>query len=142
MERPAGVTIIACLFLLTAAYLLGLGAIMLLRPGTVSMMLGSPLLGGLELAGPYMFLLFGAAGTGIGWGLLRLHNWARRVAVVLAIAGVALLVPNVSSAVADFRVGAMVWSGFGVIVRVMVAWYLYQSPVAELFAARSQASPR
>jgi hypothetical protein len=134
MDRPAGVAIIASLFLLAAAYLLVLGAVMLLRSGTVSMMLGSPLLGGLELAGPYMFLLFGSASAAVGWGLLRLHNWARRVAVVLAIAGVALLVPSVSSAVVDFRVPTLAWGGLGVIVRVIIAWYLYQTPVAESFA--------
>jgi hypothetical protein len=134
MERPAGVTVIANLFLLAAVYLISLSAIMLLFPGTVSMMLGSPLLGGLELAGPYMFLLFGGAGAAIGWGLLRLNNWARRAAVVLAIAGVALLVPSVSSAVVDFRITTLAWGGLGVMVRVIVAWYLYQTPVAEAFA--------
>jgi hypothetical protein len=141
MERPAGVAVIASLFLLTAIYLLILGAVMLVRPGTVSLMLGSPLLGGLELAGPYMFLLFGAAGVAVGWGLLHRQNWARRIAIVLAIAGMALLVPDVSSAVADFRFGTLLWGGVGVIVRVIVAWYLYQTPVAETFARRPKDVP-
>jgi hypothetical protein len=140
MERPAGITVIAILFFMAAAYLLVPGLIMLLRPGTLSMMLGSPLLGGLELGGPYMFILFGAAGAAVGWGLWRLNNWARRAAVVLAVAGVALLVPSVSSAVVDFRVTTLAWGGLGVIVRVIVAWYLYQAPVVEAFTRRPQES--
>ena len=78
--RPIGVTAIAMLFFLSATYIAALGGIMLLAPGTVSMMLGAPLLFGLELAGPYMFLLLAAAGALIGWGLFRLSNLARRAA--------------------------------------------------------------
>jgi len=135
MERPSGVSAIAAIFLAAAAYLLALGAVMAVRPGTVSMMLGSPLMGGLELAGPYMFLLLGALGTVVGWGLLRLWNWARRAATLIAIAGVALLIPAVSSAVADFRLIPLIEGAVGVMVRVVIAWYLYQGPVAEAFRA-------
>jgi hypothetical protein len=106
------------------------------------MTLGSPLLGGLELAGPYMFLLFGSVGAAIGWGLLRLNNWARRAAVALAIAGVVLLVPSVSSAVADFRLTTLAWGGLGVMARVIVAWYLYQTTVAESFARGPKPGPQ
>jgi hypothetical protein len=57
MQRPAGVTVIAVLFFLAAAYLGVVGIAMLASPGTLPMRLGAPLLHGLELAGPYMFLL-------------------------------------------------------------------------------------
>jgi hypothetical protein len=136
MERPTGVTLIASIFFLAAAYLLVLATIMLLAPGAVSMMLGSPLLGGLELAGPYMFLLMGFVGATIGLGLLRLNKWARRTATLIAMIGIVLLIPDVSIAVVDFRPARLVWGGLGIIVRVIIAWYLYQSPVAEAFAAR------
>ena len=71
VARPAGVLVIAILFLAVCVYLCGIGAAMLIRPGLVSIALGAPLLFGLELAGPYMFLLLGAVGGLIGWGLLR-----------------------------------------------------------------------
>lgn len=106
---------------------------MLLSPGTVSMALGAPLLGGLELAGPYMFLLIGVIASLIGLGLLRLHNWARRAAILAAMAGVVELVPSVSSAVIGFQPAALAWGGLGVIVRVMAIWYLYQEPVKDAF---------
>ena len=47
-----------------------LGFVMLVSPGTVPMMWGAPLLGGLEVAGPYMFLLMGGVAALIGRGLL------------------------------------------------------------------------
>ena len=130
---PSGVTAIAVGFFVSATYLAVLGMVMLASPGAVSMALGAPLLGGLELAGPYMFLLIGGAGALIGWGLLRLNHWARRAAIVVAFIGVVLLVPSVSAAAVDFR-ASLLWSGLVIIVRVIIVWYLYQAPVAEAFA--------
>ena len=77
MERPAGITGIAILFFLTAIYLWAIGALKLLAPEAISLMRGAPLMYGLELAGPYMALLVGGGYALVGWGLFRLHNWAR-----------------------------------------------------------------
>jgi hypothetical protein len=73
-ERPAGVTAVATAFLLAAAYLLAVGTTMLARPGLVSMAAGAELLGGLEIAGPYVFVLTAAVGAAVALGLLRRHN--------------------------------------------------------------------
>jgi len=94
---------------------------------------GAPFLGGLELAGPYMFLLVAAAGTAMGWGLLRLNPWARRAVILVALLGVVELVPTVSMAVVELRTRRLVWGGLGVMVRAMIVWYLYQEPVSEAF---------
>lgn len=136
VERPRGVTAVAAAFLLAGAYLFVLGLTMLARPGLVSMAAGANLLGGLELAGPYMFLLVGGLGAVIGLGLWRLHRWARWLAILAAIIGVVMLLPDVSTAMLDFRMGKLVWAGLGTIVRVMVVWYLFQEPVGEAFAAK------
>ena len=133
MERPSGVTAIATLFFLVATYLFGAGAIMLVRPGLISMAAGADLLGGLELAGPFMFLLIGAISTMIGYGLLRLNNWARRIAILAAFVGMVMLIPAVSGAVVSLRWSPLFFGGVGVILRVMVVWYLYQEPVKESF---------
>ena len=98
------------------------------------MSLGAPLLGGLELAGPYMFLLTALISAAIAFGLLRLNNWARRAAIVVAIYGVIMLVPTVSSAVIGFQPKALVFGGIGVMLRVMIVWYLFQEPVKDEFA--------
>jgi hypothetical protein len=135
-ERPAGVTAIAVAFLLAAAYLLVIGLTMLARPGLVSMAAGAPLLGGLELAGPYMFLLIALLGIVVGLGLLRLYNWARWAAILAAAIGVLFLLPDVSSAVLDFHFGKLAWGGLGTIVRVMIVWYLFQEPVQVVFTTK------
>ena len=130
---PSGVAVIALVFFLAAVYLGSIGVVMLALPGAVSMSLGAPLLNGLEVAGPYMFLLMAAVGALIGWGLMRLNNWARRAAIVVGIIGLVMLVPSVSAAAVDFR-ASLLWGGLGIIVRVVIVWYLYQSPVAERFS--------
>jgi len=132
MERPHGVTTIAIIFFLVAAYLCAIGILMLVWPGAVSMAAGASLLDGLELAGPYMFLLVSTVAALIGWGLLRMHKWARRVAILAAFAGFVMLIPSVSMAVVDAR-WSLVWGGLGIIVRMVVVWYLWQTPVAEQF---------
>jgi hypothetical protein len=142
MERPNGISAIASLFLLAAVYLLGLGCIMLASPGAVPIRLGAPLLSGFELAGPYMFLLVGAAGAIIAAGLWKLQNWARWAAIVAACLGIVLLVPSVSSAVSDLRSSALVWNGLGVMVRVMVIFYLLQSPAVEVFLGGKASKPQ
>jgi hypothetical protein len=130
---PTGVTVVAFAFFLAAVYLGLIAAVMLASPGVASMALGAPLLNGLELAGPYMFLLMAGVGALIGWGLWRLNNWARRAAIVVGFVGVVMLVPSVSAAAVDFRV-SLLWAGLGIIVRVMMIWYLYQMPVTKAFA--------
>ena len=134
VERPAGVAAVAAAFLLAAAYLLVVGLTMLARPGLVSMAAGAELLGGLELAGPYMFLLMAALGAVIALGLWRLHRWARWLAILVAMIGVVMLLPTVSSAMLDFRIGILASGGLGVIVRTMIVWYLFQGPVGDAFA--------
>ena len=69
MNRPIGVTVIAAVFVFVAAYLFVIGLLTLSRPGVISMPAGAPLLGGLEVAGPYAFLLAGGFGAGVGFGL-------------------------------------------------------------------------
>ena len=95
---PSGVRAIAALFALCGIYLAIVAILMLARPGLISMAAGAPLLFGLELAGPYMFLLTAVAGGGIAWGLTRLNNIMRHAATLAACAGIVMLVPPVSGA--------------------------------------------
>jgi hypothetical protein len=133
MERPTGVIAVAALYFTVAAYLAVLAALMLCAPGRVSMRMGAAFLGGLELAGPLAFLFAAVVAALTAWGLLRLNNWARRAAALLALIGIVFLVQPVSSAVISFNPVALFWGGLGVMVRVMVAWYLYQRPVIDVF---------
>ena len=136
ISRPRGVSIIAGLFVAAAGYLASIALIRLARPDAVSLMLASPLLNGLELAGPYMFLLMGGVGVTIAAGLFYLQNWARRLAIFAALLGLVMLIPTVSAAATAEPSRALLYSALGIIIRVMVVWYLYQTPVAETFPAR------
>ena len=128
-----GIRAIAALFALCGLYLAFLSALMLLSPGTVPMSAGAPLLFGLELAGPYMFLLTAVAAGAVAWGLMKLNNITRHAAMLIAIAGVVMLVPAVSAATVTVNGRALVSGGLGIIVRVIVAWYLSRREVAEQF---------
>src|ERR1700687_464624 len=98
MQRPALVTAISILFLLAAIYLWTIGVVKLVAPDAISLMSGSQLMYGLELAGPYMALLVGTVWGLIGWGLFRLHNWARLMPVAVMVLGVAWFVAKISEA--------------------------------------------
>ncbi len=130
---PNGVRAVAALFALCAIYLGIAGALMLLSPGAISMAAGAPLLFGLELAGPFMFLLVAVIGAGIAWGLVELNNIVRHAAILIAIAGIVMLVPSVSVATVMVQPRALAFGGLGIILRVMVAWYLSRVEVADAF---------
>lgn len=103
---------------------------MLASSDTLPMRLGTLLLLGLLYAGPYIFLMAGFVAGVISWGLWRLNNWARRAAMVVAAIGIVMLVPGVSSPALGWTFGV---SGFGMILRVMVLWYLWRDDVAQAF---------
>ena len=132
-DVPNGVRATATLFALCGIYLFIAGAIMLLSPGTISMSAGAPLLFGLELSGPYMFLLAALAAAVVAWGLVKLNNITRHIAMLIATAGVVMLVPSVSAATVMAQPKPLILGGFGIIVRVIVAWYLSRGEVADNF---------
>ena len=134
-RRPVGITIIALLFCAIAIYLWTVGATLLLSPGTISMMAGRHFMYGLELAGPYMALLFGAGYALVAWGLFRLHNWARWGVIVVLVLGVATLVPAISMAELGVPV---LWYGLQIALRVAIGWYIMQAPaVLDAFHRKS-----
>ena len=130
--RPRGVIAIAIVFFLASGYLVILGLIKLVNPEAIPLSLGAPLLHGLEIYGPYMFLLAGGFGMIVAYGLFRLKNLARRAAIVIVLAGIVLLIPKVSADTAQFSVDFFM-AGSMIVVRIMIAWYLWQGWTAEKF---------
>ena len=123
------------MFALCGIYLAIAGGLMLVRPGTISMSAGAPLLFGLELAGPYMFLLVAVVAGAVAWGLVALNNIVRHAALLIAIIGIVMLVPPVSAATVTVQPKALAFGGLGIIVRVMVALYLSRGEIAGQFKA-------
>jgi hypothetical protein len=135
MQRPFGVTAISVVFFLAAIYLFAIGVVKLIAPEAISLMSGAQFMFGLELAGPYMALLIGSGWALVGWGLFRLHNWARWAAMLVMTLGIAWLVPKISMAELG---GAVLWYGLQIALRAAVAWYLAQAPaVVDAFAGKS-----
>jgi len=131
-ERPLGVTAVAVVFLLSSAYLLTLAVVRFANPDVVPLSFGAPFLHGLELAGPYAFLLAATFAAIVGFGLLRLNNLARRAAIVICAAGMFLLIPKVSAAATDLSVQFFL-AGAMFVLRMMIVWYLWQRWTAERF---------
>jgi len=134
MQRPKGITVIASLFALTAVYLWTIAAILLISPGAISLMAGKHFLYGLELAGPYMMVLGGSVYALIAWGLFRLQNWARWIAMLLIVISTASLIPKISLAELGIPI---LWYGLQIALRVAIGWYLAQAPaVIDAFGAK------
>ena len=115
------------MFFLVAAYLVTIGVVELVVPGTLSMTRAAGITYGRELNGAQTALSVGAGWALIGWGLYRLHNWARWCAMALMVLGVAGSVPAVSAAARDLT-GRFFFYGAQIMVRVVIAWYLAASP--------------
>ena len=134
MHRPTGVTAISALFVLGAIYLWTIAVVKLLAPEAISLTSGSSLMYGLELAGPYMALLIGSGYALVSWGLFRLNNLARWVAMLVMVISISSLVPKISMA----EIGApILWYGLQIALRAAAAWYLAQAPaVIDAFAKK------
>jgi hypothetical protein len=68
--------------------------------------------------------------------LWRRWRWARRAAILIAVIGIAMAVPGLSSAVMDSRIFAIGRQGLQIIVRVVVVYYLSQESAKNWFAVR------
>jgi len=132
MQRPIGVMVISGLFAIGALYLCTVAAILLIAPGTISLMAGKYFAYGLEIAGPFMMLLVGSCYAVVAWGLFRLHNWARWIAMWVIAFSIVPLIPKISMA----ELGrAIFWYGLQIALRVAAGWYLAQAPsVLDAFA--------
>jgi len=120
------------LFFAASAYMAILALVWFVNPNAIPLSLGAPLLHGLELAGPYMFLIAATVGLIVGFGLLRLNNLARRAAILIALVGIVMLIPKVSADASDISLRFFV-AGSALVARVMIVWYLRQGRVIEHF---------
>jgi len=135
MQRPPGVIAIAILFFLAALYLFAIAAVKLISSEAISLTSAGQLMFALELAGPYMALLVGSGWALIGWGLLRLNNWARWAAMLIMTLGIASLVPKIS--MAELGLPLFLY-GLQIALHGALAWYLAQAPaVIDCFAGKS-----
>ncbi len=132
-ERPAGIIAIAALCAI--ASFTSLAFAVLLAVHAVPLSSGAFLIGGgLEQLGPVVFLLYATLMSWLAVALWKRWRWARRIAILIAVIGIAMAVPGLSSAVMDSRVFAIAREGLQIIARVIVVFYLSQEPVKDWFA--------
>jgi hypothetical protein len=121
MERPTSVAVIATFFWLVATYLIAIGLIEFISPGTILLARVAGVAYGRELDGPMTAISVGLGWALVGWGLYRLQNWARWCALVILVIGVAGSVPAVSAAARGIT-WRFFWLGGQIMVRIVVAW--------------------
>ena len=71
----------------------------------------------------------------IGYGLLKLKNWARIVSIVFAVIGIVGSLPGLFSALGHVVIFTLVVNLIGIGIDALIVWYLLQPDVKKAFAA-------
>jgi hypothetical protein len=142
MVRPVGVTILAILNFIGAAFCLLGGIGMILGGGFIATILSQQgqgsagaagALAGLGAVAGVFIIVVGGVSALLGFGLWKLKEWARIVSIVLyGISGAFQLLALLGS-MAHFNVFAFVWSIFWVALDAFIIWYLLKPEVKAAF---------
>ncbi|HEY7403020.1 MAG TPA: DUF2127 domain-containing protein [Candidatus Angelobacter sp.] len=143
MGRPTGVTVIAVLYFIGAAFCLLGGLLFIAGGGFLATIINQQgqagssgmagIMAGLGAAMGIMFLVFGVIDALVGWGLLKLKNWARIVAIVFAAIGACFQLLGVLGSFSHFNLGNLI---INLAFLALYAWmisYLIKAPVKAAF---------
>jgi hypothetical protein len=149
MGRPVGVTILAILNFIGAAFCLLGGIGMILGGGFIATMLSQQgqgsagaagILAGLGAAAGVCIIIVGGVSALVGFGLWKLKGWARIVSIILYAISGAFQLLGILGSLAHFNLFALVWGAFWVAVDAFVIWYLLKPEVKAAFHPRPMAS--
>jgi hypothetical protein len=149
MGRPVGVTILAILNFIGAAFCLLGGIGMILGGGFIATMLSQQgqgsagaagILAGLGAAAGVFIIIIGGVSALVGFGLWKLKGWARIVSIVLYAISGAFQLLGILGTLAHFNLFALVWGAFWIAVDAFVIWYLLKPEVKAAFQPRPMAS--
>lgn len=145
MGRPVGVTVLAILDFIVAAFSLlgGLGMILgggfmatlMSRQGGQGSAGAAGILGGLGAMAGVLFIIVGALCALVGFGLWKLKEWARIVSIVLAGINAAFQLLGLLGSLAHFSLFAVVWGLFWIAIDALIIWYLLKPEVKAAFQA-------
>ncbi len=134
MGRPVGVTILAILDFIGAAFCLLGGIGMILGGGFIATMMSQQggqgsagaagFFAGLGAVAGVFIIIIGGVCALVGFGLWKLKGWARIVSIVLAGIGGAFQLLGLLGSLAHFNLFAVVWSLFWIAVNALIIWYL------------------
>ena len=149
MGRPVGVTILAILNFIGAAFCLLGGIGMILGGGFIATMLSQQgrgsagaagILAGLGAAAGVFIIIVGGISALVGFGLWKLKGWARIVSIVLYGISAALQLLGLLGSLAHFNAFAVIWSVFWIAVDAFIIMYLLKPEVKAAFQPRPMAS--
>jgi hypothetical protein len=146
MGRPVGVTILAVLDFIGAAFCLLGGIAVILGGGVIATLLSqqgagaSGILAGLGAAAGVFIIIIGGIAALVGFGLWKLKGWARVVSIVLYGISAALQLLGLLGSLAHFNAFAVIWSVFWVAIDALIIWYLLKPEVKAAFQQRPMAS--
>ena len=139
MARPTGVTILAVLGFICAAFAL-LAALGMFLAGSIGLATmsrgGGPMAGILGTVGALagvVFLIFAALYVICGVGLLKLANWGRLLTIILVAIGLAFEVMGVLRALMPMHPGSVVWNLILIAIDVWILMYLFKPHVKQAF---------
>ena len=144
MNRPVGVTVIAVLCFIAAAFSLLGGILFMLGGGFMATVLsqsgqanaaGAGILGAMGAAVGVVILFFGVVYAIVGWGLLQLKGWARIVTIVLSVLCALLQLPGLFAGLAHFNPFSLFLTVLFLAFYAWVIWYLLQPNVSAAFNA-------
>jgi len=140
MERPTGVTILAALYFIGAAFLALCGILFIVGgsmlsglahsggPGSALFAMGGAVVGGI-------FLVLAVLDLAIGIGFIKLQNWARVVAIILIGIGVLFGLLSMASMLAHFMMFVLVVRLIILAIEIWILVYLFKPHVKQAFGA-------
>lgn len=139
MGRPTGVTVIAVLDFIGAGVCVVAGIAIMLGGGFIASMMGQQqgasagLLAAIGAAAGVFLLFCAAIAAFLGWGLLKLKNWARIVTIVFAALGALGGVFGIFAVLAHFAAIGMFWALCRLALNGWIIWYMLQPHVRTAF---------
>ena len=147
MQRPTGVTVLAVLDFIGAAFWLlmavggfvgatFLGAIISQAMSRSDGAVGAGIGAAIGVVIGIFGLIFGAIAVLMGWGMWSLKEWARILQIVFAGIGACFDALALLIALAHFRILGMMWDLVWLAVNIFIIYYLIQPQVKVAFAPR------
>src|SRR6185369_5569565 len=141
MNKPTGVVVISILYFLGAALCLLFGLLFIAGGGFLATMMSqqsqagglSAMMAGLGAALGVFYLIIGAVDVLVGWGLLKLKNWARIVAIVFSCIGAGFLVLGLLGNLAHFSIVNFLVTAVFLGIHAVIIMYLLKPEVKTAF---------
>lgn len=139
MGRPTGVTVIAVLDFIGAGFCVLAGIGLMLGGGFIASMMsqqqgaGAGLLAAVGAAAGVFLLFCAAIAAFLGWGLLKLKNWARIVTIVFAALGAVGALFGIFAVLAHFAPIGVFWALCRLAINGWIIWYMLQPHVKAAF---------